>query len=54
MIVGASISLFVLIFLYRPYSNAIITLANKITHNQRGFAVFMGAIFIVPLILFLI
>jgi len=54
MIVGAGISLFVLIFLYKPYSNLIVTLANQITHTQRGFAVFMGAIFIVPLVLFLI
>jgi Na+/phosphate symporter len=54
MVVGASISLFVLIFLYKPYSNAIISVANYITHNQRGFALFMGAILIVPLVLFLI
>ncbi len=53
MVVGGVISLLVLIFLYKPYSAVIITLANHITHNRRGFALFMGAIFIVPLVLFL-
>lgn len=54
MIVGAAISLAVLIFLYRPYSNAILGLANRITHTRRSFALFMGAIFVVPLVLFLV
>jgi Na+/phosphate symporter len=54
MVVGAGISLFVLIVLYKPFSAAVITAANHITHNQRNFALFMGAIFVVPLVLFLI
>jgi sodium-dependent phosphate cotransporter len=54
MVVGASISLFVLIFLYKPYSAAIIGLANRITHSRRGFALFLGAILIVPLVMFLV
>ena len=54
MVVGASVSLFVLIFLYKPYSRAIIGLANQITHNRRAFAAFMGTILVTPLVLFLI
>jgi sodium-dependent phosphate cotransporter len=54
MVVGASISLFVLIFLYKPYSAAIIALANRITQSKRGFALFLGVILIVPLVLFLV
>jgi hypothetical protein len=54
MAVGCTLSLFVLIFLYKPYSTLIINLANTITHNQRAFAAFMAAIFIVPLVLFLV
>jgi hypothetical protein len=54
MAVGSAVSLFVLLFLYKPYSALIIRAANHITHNQRAFAAFMGAIFIVPLVLFLI
>lgn len=54
MIAGAAISLAVLLFAYKPYSTAIIGLANRVTHSQRSFAAFMGAIFFVPLVLFLI
>ncbi len=54
MTVGAAVSLFVLIFLYKPYSKLIISLANRITHNNRNFAVFMAVIFVVPLVLFLV
>jgi hypothetical protein len=54
MVVGASISLFVLIFLYKPYSAAIIAVANRITQSKRGFALFLGVILIVPLVLFLV
>jgi sodium-dependent phosphate cotransporter len=54
MIVGAAISLAVLLLVYKPYSNAILGLANRITHTRRSFALFMGAIFLVPLVLFLV
>lgn len=52
MVIGASVSLFVLIFLYKPYSRMILALANRITHNQRNFAAFMGIILVVPAVLF--
>lgn len=54
MVVGASISLFVLIFIYKPYSAAILTVANHVTHSKRNFALFMGVILIIPLVLFLV
>jgi hypothetical protein len=54
MAVGAAVSLFVLAFVYRPYSRAILAAARQVTHTRRGFAAFLGAIFIVPLLLFLV
>lgn len=54
MVVGSAISLFVLIFLYKPYSAMVIRLANNITHSRRGFAVFLGVIFVSPLVVFLV
>jgi len=54
MVVGASISLLVLLVLYKPYSRLILATARQVTHNQRGFAVFLGAILLIPLVLFLI
>jgi Na+/phosphate symporter len=54
MIAGAALSLAVLLFVYKPYSNTILSLATRITHTKRSFALFMGAIFFVPLVLFLV
>lgn len=54
MVTGAAISLFILIFLYKPYSRTILEIARRVTHTRRGFALFLGAIFIVPLVLFLV
>ena len=54
MIVGAAISLFILVFLYKPYSQAVLALARRATHSSRGFALFLGAILLVPLVLFLV
>jgi hypothetical protein len=54
MAVGATISLGVLLFLYKPYSRLILATARRVTHSQRGFALFLGAIMVVPAVLFLI
>jgi hypothetical protein len=54
MVIGASLSIAVLVFLYKPYSAAIIAVANRVTHDKRALAVFMGAILIVPLVLLLV
>jgi len=51
MVIGASISLFILIFAYRPYSRVVLALATRVTHSKRGFALFLGCIFLVPLAL---
>ncbi len=52
MAIGAAVSLMVLLFFYRPYSRAILGLAHRITGSRRGFALFLGAILLVPLVLF--
>ncbi|HSP54770.1 MAG TPA: hypothetical protein VLS25_04200, partial [Dehalococcoidia bacterium] len=54
MAVGGSVSLIVLLFFYKPYSRAILAAARAVTHSRRGFALFLGAIFVVPLVLFLV
>ena len=54
MVVGGAVSLIVLLFFYKPYSRAVLALARQITHSRRGFALFLGAIFLVPLVLFLV
>ncbi len=54
MVVGSAVSLSVLIFLYKPYSQLILATARRVTHSRRGFAVFLGAILLVPLVLFLV
>jgi hypothetical protein len=54
MVVGAAVSLAVLAFLYRPYSRLIHAAAHRVTHSRRGFALFLGAIFVVPLVLFFV
>jgi hypothetical protein len=54
MAVGGCMSLFVLLFLYKPYSAIILKIARQVTHTRRGFAIFLGAILLVPLGLFLI
>jgi len=54
MVIGASISLIVLLFFYRPYSRLILATAHRVTQSRHGFALFLGAIFVVPLVLFLV
>jgi Na+/phosphate symporter len=54
MITGAVVSLFVLIFAYGPYQRAIHRMAHLATRDRRGFAIFLGAILVVPALLMLI
>ena len=54
MAVGAAVSLVVLLFLYRPYSRIILRVAHGVTQQRRQLAIFLGAIFLVPLVLFLV
>ncbi len=51
MLVGAAMSLTVLAFFYRPYSRMILAVAHRVTHSRRGFALFLGTVFLVPLAL---
>lgn len=51
MAMGALISFAILVLLYRPYSRLILSGAHAITSSRRGFAIFLGAIFLVPLAL---
>ena len=52
MAVGAFVSLAVLLLLYRPYCGVILAVAHRVTQRRREFAIFLGAIFLVPLALF--
>jgi hypothetical protein len=54
MVVGSAVSLIVLLVFYGPYSRLILRGAHAITRNQRSFAIFLGAILLVPLVLFLV
>jgi Na+/phosphate symporter len=54
MVTGAAVSLFVLVFAYGPYQRAIHMLARRATRDRRGFAVFLGAVLVVPALLMLI
>lgn len=54
MAVGSCVSLFVLLVIYKPYSAIILSIARQVTHTPRGFALFLGAILLVPLVLFLV
>jgi hypothetical protein len=54
MAVGAFVSLAVLLFLYRPYSRIILAVAHRVMQRRREFAIFLGAIFLVPLVLFFV
>jgi Na+/phosphate symporter len=54
MVTGAAVSLFVLVFAYGPYQRGIHSMARLATRDRRGFAIFMGVIFVVPALLMVI
>lgn len=54
MISIAIVSLFVLIFIYKPYERSMIHFVIWVTENNRNLGVFMFFIFLVPIILLLI
>ena len=53
-VVGAAVSLLVLLLMYGPYTRLIHATAHRVTHSRRAFALFLGAIFLVPLVLFFV
>ncbi len=54
MAVGAALSLLVLLFLYRPYSRAVLAVTARVVRRRRDFILFVGCILLVPLALFLL
>ncbi|HZP26211.1 MAG TPA: hypothetical protein VFB90_04100 [Dehalococcoidia bacterium] len=54
MVVGAAISLLVLLLFYGPYSRVILGIAHRVSQNRNEFALFLAAIMLVPLILFFV
>lgn len=52
MTVGAALSLLTLLLIYPVYSRTIAGVAHRLTLSQREFALFLGAIFVAPCILF--
>jgi hypothetical protein len=54
MVTGTAVSMFVLVFLYEPYKDAILRLAHLAVRDRRGFAIFLGAVLIVPAVLLVV
>jgi Na+/phosphate symporter len=54
MVVGAAISLVVLVFLYEPYQRMILGIARRTTASRQGFAIFLAAILVMPVVLLLL
>ncbi|MBI1885502.1 MAG: hypothetical protein HYS09_04200 [Chloroflexi bacterium] len=52
MVIGAAVSLVVLLLAYKPYSRLILATAHRVSHSKASFALFLGAIFLVPIVLF--
>ncbi len=51
MLAVLSVSVFILLFVFDPFRDLILGAAGKATGTKRGFAVFLGAIFVIPLVL---
>jgi Na+/phosphate symporter len=51
MLTGGGVSMIVLLFFYEPYKRAVLRLAHLATTDRRGFAIFLGVIFVVPAVL---
>ena len=54
MVTGATVSLTVLVLFYEPYKRLILRGAHLATRDRRGFAIFLGAVFVVPIVLLLV
>ncbi|MBF6600856.1 MAG: hypothetical protein IVW36_10150 [Dehalococcoidia bacterium] len=51
MLAVLSVSLLILVFVFTPFRDRILGAASRATSSKRGFAVFLGAIFVIPLVL---
>jgi solute carrier family 34 (sodium-dependent phosphate cotransporter) len=49
MLVGGSVSLFVLIFAYGPYTRLILAVAHRVSSTRRNLAIFLGCLILAPL-----
>jgi sodium-dependent phosphate cotransporter len=54
MVSVAVVSVLVLVLAYRPYRRLILGVAHRATTSRRGFAVFLGSVLVLPLILLLV
>jgi sodium-dependent phosphate cotransporter len=54
MVCSAIVSLLLILLAYRPYERAISNALAWITHQRRNFALFLGVIFVIPVILILL
>jgi sodium-dependent phosphate cotransporter len=51
MLAVLAVSLFILVFVFDPFRELILAAASRATGSRRGFALFLGAIFVIPIIL---
>jgi hypothetical protein len=51
MVVGGAVSLVVLLLLYEPYTRLILGVAHRVSSSRNHLAAFIGALFIMPLVL---
>jgi hypothetical protein len=49
MLVGCSVSLFVLVFAYDPYTRLILGMSHRVSSSRKNLAVFLGCLVLVPL-----
>jgi sodium-dependent phosphate cotransporter len=51
MVAVLAVSTLILVFVFDPFRELILAAANRATGSRRGFAIFLGIIFVIPLIL---
>ena len=54
MLTGGAVSLLVLVLLYGPYTRLILAVAHRVSSSRRHLATFVGALFLMPLILLVV
>ena len=54
MLTGGAVSLVVLLLLYGPYTRLILGVAHRVSSSRRHLAAFVGALFLVPLLLLVV
>jgi hypothetical protein len=54
MLAVLAVSLVILVAAFDPFRDLILAAASKATSSRRGFAIFLGALFVVPAVLLLV